>query len=318
MIAALAPNPSIDRFFLVADQVRVGAIHRPAELVATAGGKGLNVARAASALGGDVRAIALLAGHAGRWIADELLDNAIRADVVWTTGETRTSLSAADPESGRPTEFYERGESTDPAAWERFAERVSAVSDARWASIAGSLPPGVPASAAADLVERLRETGARVVVDQWGAALTAALAAAPDVLKINAAEARSQTGIEEPRAAALALHEQLVGRRDALGLGAPATIVTAGESGAWLVDPAGAVWRGALDVVGPFPSGSGDSFLGGLLVALDGQGDGAPRWPETLPLALGAGVANAERAGAGKLDPRRARALAAQAVVERG
>lgn len=318
MIAALAPNPSIDRFFLVADQVRVGAIHRPAELVATAGGKGLNVARAASTLGGDVRAIALLAGHAGRWIADELLDNAIRADVVWTTGETRTSLSAADPESGRPTEFYERGETTDPAAWERFAERVSAVSGARWAAISGSLPPGIPASASGDLVERARETGARVVVDQSGAVLTAAIAAAPDLVKVNASEAQGLTGQQEPRAAALALHEQLVGRRDALGLGAPATIVTAGEEGAYLVDADGAVWRGSLDVRGPFPNGSGDSFLGGLLAALDADGDGEPRWREALPLALAAGVANAERAGAGKLDPRRARALAAQAVVVGG
>ncbi|MBB4661189.1 1-phosphofructokinase family hexose kinase [Conexibacter arvalis] len=315
MIAALAPNPSIDRFFLVADQVRAGAIHRPAELVATAGGKGLNVARAAATLGGDVRAIALLAGHAGRWIADELLDNAIRADVVWTTGETRTSLSAADPESGRPTEFYERGESTDPAAWERFAERVSAVTDARWASVSGSLPPGVPASASADLVERARETGARVAVGQSGAALTAALGAAPDLVKANANEAHGATGHDQPRSAALALHDLLSARREALGLGAPATIVTAGEDGAYLVDPSGSLWRGSVDARGPFPNGSGDSFLGGLLVALDAEGDGEPRWPETLPLALGAAAANAERAGAGKLDPRRARALAAQAVV---
>jgi 1-phosphofructokinase family hexose kinase len=316
MIAALAPNPSIDRFFLVADQVRVGAIHRPAELVAVAGGKGLNVARAASTLGGDVRAVALLAGHAGRWIADELLDHAIRADVVWTTGETRTSLTAADPESGRPTEFYERGESTDPAAWERFAERVSAVTSARWASISGSLPPGIPASASADLVERARSTGARVAVDQSGPVLGAAIKAAPDLVKVNATEAQGLTGHDEPRAAALALHEQLVARRDALGLGAPATIVTAGEDGAYLVDPEGAIWRGSLDARGPFPNGSGDSFLGGLLVALDGEGDGEPRWRETLPLALGAAAANAERAGAGRLDPRRARALAAQALVD--
>ena len=320
MIAALAPNPSIDRFFLVADQVRVGAIHRPSELIAVAGGKGLNVARAASALGGDVRAIALLAGHAGRWIADELLDNAIRADVVWTTGETRSSLTAADPESGRPTEFYERGESTDPAAWERFAERVSALSGASWASISGSLPQGIPAKASADLVERARSTGARVAVDQAGAVLSAALNAAPDLVKVNRVEARELSGQEEPRAAALALHERLTARRDALGLDAPATVVTAGEDGAYLIAPDGRLFRGSLDVRGPFPNGSGDSFLGGLLVALDGGADAlldaSERWQAALPLALGAATANAERAGAGRLDPRRARTLAAQASVQ--
>jgi 1-phosphofructokinase family hexose kinase len=320
MIAALAPNPSIDRFFLVADRVRVGEIHRPSELVTVAGGKGLNVARAASTLGADVRAVALLAGHAGRWIADELLDAAVRADVVWTTGETRSSLSAADPESGRPTEFYERGESTDPAAWERFAERVSALSGARWASISGSLPPGIPAAASGDLVERARSTGARVAVDQAGPTLAAALDAAPDLVKVNASEAQELTGRSEPRAAALALHESLLKRRDLVGLDAPATVVTAGEAGAYLVAPDGRTWRGSLDVRGPFPNGSGDSFLGGLLVALDGgaavPADASELWQAALPLALGAATANAERAGAGRLDPRRARTLASQALVQ--
>lgn len=311
MIAALAPNPSIDRFFLVADEVRVGQIHRPSELVATAGGKGLNVARAASTLGGDVRAVALLAGHAGRWIADELLDHAIRADVVWTTGETRTSLSAADPSSGRPTEFYERGESTDPAAWERFVERVAAVTGAGWAAVSGSLPPGVAARGSAELVERARAGGARVAVDQQGPALSAALEAAPDLVKVNASEARELTGQRDPRAAARSLHASLSERRSAAGLDAPAAIVTAGEDGAYLVTPDGRVHHGTIDVRGPFPNGSGDSFLGGLLVALDAGED----YPDALPLALGAATANAERAGAGRLDPRRARTLAAQALV---
>ncbi len=44
MIVAVAPNPSIDKALLIPD-FRLGAIHRPEQLVAVAGGKGLNVAR---------------------------------------------------------------------------------------------------------------------------------------------------------------------------------------------------------------------------------------------------------------------------------
>lgn len=103
----------------------------------------------------------------------------------------------------------------------------------------------------------------------------------------------------------------LAERRAALGLDAPAAIVTAGEAGAYLVDGGGPLHHGAVAVRGPFPSGSGDAFLGGLLVALDA---GEPP-VAALPLALGAAAASAERAGSGRLDPRRARAIAAQAVV---
>ncbi|HEY4278151.1 MAG TPA: PfkB family carbohydrate kinase [Conexibacter sp.] len=322
MIAALAPNPSIDRFFLVDDEVRVGAIHRPVELVATAGGKGLNVARAAAALGGDVRAIALLAGHAGRWIAEALLDAGVRAEVVWTTGETRTSLTAADPESGRPTEFYEHGEITDPAAWEQFAECAGAVRGASWVALSGSLPPGIPAAAGADLVGRLRAVGAHVAVDQHGPALAAALGAAPDLVKVNTSEARELTGEAEPLNAARVLHEQLGAVRAPAGLDPATAIVTAGEAGAFLVAPDGDAWHATLAVRGPFPNGSGDSFLAGLLVGLDAQtaepgAASLERWQEALGLALGAAAANAERAGAGRLDPRRARALAAEVLVNR-
>ena len=80
-----------------------------------------------------------------------------------------------------------------------------------------------------------------------------------------------------------------------------------------LVAPEGSAWAGRLYVRGPYPVGSGDSFLAGLVVALNGGAD----WPDALALALGAGTANAEAPGAGRLDPVRARKLAGEARVAR-
>ena len=48
MIVCLAANPSVDRLFEVERLVK-GDIHRPSSFVQVAGGKGLNVARAARA-----------------------------------------------------------------------------------------------------------------------------------------------------------------------------------------------------------------------------------------------------------------------------
>lgn len=85
MILCVAPNPSIDKLFEV-ERLEPGEIHRPTSFTQVPGGKGLNVARAAATLGADVHVVALLGGHAGRWIADEI---GLPLTAVWTTAETR-------------------------------------------------------------------------------------------------------------------------------------------------------------------------------------------------------------------------------------
>jgi fructose-1-phosphate kinase PfkB-like protein len=66
--------------------------------------------------------------------------------------------------------------------------------------------------------------------------------------------------------------------------------------------PDGARYEGVLYEQGRYPVGSGDAFLGGLVVGLE-RGD---PWPDALRLALGAAAANAELPGAGVLDAARA------------
>lgn len=299
MIACAAPNPSIDKLFVTA-AVTPGAIHRPDRLVARAGGKGLNVARAAHALGADVVAVALLAGHAGRWIAEELLEAGVRTDAVWAEGETRSSLSVAA--GGAMTEFYERGTPPGPVTWAAFVAHVEATArGASWLAVSGTLPPQVAPAEAAALVRAGRAAGARVAVDQAGDALAAALDEGPDLVKVNRHEAAALTGADGPERAAAALRARLPEHGVA--------IVTLGEEGAYALTPEGA-WRGDLDVRAPYPTGSGDAFLGGLLHAA-GRGAG---WPAALAAALGAACANAEAEGAGTLDAGRARALAALAA----
>ena len=115
MIVCLAANPSIDKLFEV-DRLIKGDIHRPLGLVATAGGKGLNVARAAHVLGGEATAVSLLRGHAGKWLEEQLSAEGVPGVSVWTHGENRSSLSVADRESGGLTEFYEHGSVVPSAA----------------------------------------------------------------------------------------------------------------------------------------------------------------------------------------------------------
>ena len=302
MITCVAPSPSIDRLFEVA-LLEPGEIHRPTNLVQVPGGKGLNVARSAAALGADVRAVALLGGHSGRWIADELERIGLPLAASWCAGETRTCLSVADAESGALTEFYEANAQVSPAEWEAFADAVrDAAAPSGWTTISGSLPPGAPSEG----YEQLAAAGTKVAVDT-----TALGAARPDVVKVNAREAAALTELAVDSIGEAARAAQALRLR--IGGDGHAAAVTCGGEGAVLVAPDGDTWRGSLTARGRYPVGSGDAFLAGLVTALDG-GEG---WPSALAAALGAAAANAEVPGPGLVDSTRARALAGEAVVER-
>jgi fructose-1-phosphate kinase PfkB-like protein len=88
-------------------------------------------------------------------------------------------------------------------------------------------------------------------------------------------------------------------------------IVTRGAEGAVVVTPDGAALRARLYEQGPYPVGSGDAFLAGLVTSLDRHST----WVDALAMALGAAAANADMPGAGRLDRSRAVALAKRAEV---
>jgi fructose-1-phosphate kinase PfkB-like protein len=117
------------------------------------------------------------------------------------------------------------------------------------------------------------------------------------------------------------LHGRAVATMDAAGAAAReirtcfgpdgAAIVTRGADGAMIATPEGPVLMGRMYARGPYPVGSGDAFLAGLVVGLECGAD----WAAASRLALGAAAANAARAGAGRFDADRAEELAARADV---
>jgi 1-phosphofructokinase family hexose kinase len=310
MILTVAGNPSIDKLFEV-DSLTPGDIHRPEHFVPLPGGKGIHVAQVATALGARAIVTGLLAGHAGRWVAQELLAEGVEGRFLWTEGETRSSLSVADRETGRLTEFYEAGTPITDAQWRELEAMVAELlPEARWLSLAGSLPPGTSAEGYGRLIAMAREAGVASAVDSRSDALARTLEAQPDLVKINVHEAAELLGetVDGSRECLRAATEI----RQRIGGDGHAAVITMGEDGMVVADPDGARWRGRLYVRGRYPVGSGDSVLAGLLVALD---RGEP-WPRAIALGLGAAAANAETPGAGRIDPERALKLAEMAEIE--
>ena len=309
MIVCIAANPSIDKLFEV-ERLVAGEIHRPLGFVQTAGGKGLNAARAAHHLGGEVRVAAILRGHAGRWLEETLQAGGITGAFVWTHGENRSSLSVADRSAGDLTEFYEHGPVAPEAAWAELMEAAGGLfRPGGWLTISGSMPRGLSEGCYHDLVAEARAAGMRVALDAEGEPLRLAVDAHPEIVKLNAAEASGLLGEHvAERGDAMAAATKI---RTLAGGEGHAGIVTCGADGVAVAAPDGVRYQGVLYERGRYPVGSGDAFLGGLVVGLE---RGEP-WPGALALALGTAASNAELPGAGALDAVRAFELATRAEI---
>lgn len=302
----LAANPAEDAT-LVLDQLRPGTIHRPLEVSRRPGGKAVNVARAALALGAAPRLIALVGERESVRFEADLRAEGLDARIVAGGAALRRCTSLLDRANGAMTELYEAGDEVGDRDWGAFLAVAAAAADASVAVLAGSLPPGRTADTGA-LIAALGG-GTSVALDTSGPALRAAAEAGGiETVKVNEAEARELLG-----GSAADVDELADALRAAFGPARTTAIVTAGPAGAALAAPDGSRLRATLArEPGRFPVGSGDAFLAGLLVARE-RGEPLER---QLRLAIGAGAANAAALGAGTLDAELAEQLAAAAVVE--
>ncbi len=311
MIVCVAGNPAIDKLFEV-ETLAPGEIHRPDDFVPLPGGKGIHVAQVATALGADAIATGILGGHHGRWLAETLAEEGVKGVFAWAAGETRSCLTVADRATGGLTEFYEDGIRATGADWAALHATVDELlhHNARWLAMSGSVPTAATDDVAGypGLIRAARAAGVRSAVDSRGSDLAQAIAAGPDLVKVNAAEAAELLGMSPIDEITPAGRAAATVRERAGGEG-HAAVVTLGEKGAVLVGPDGTAWHGTVAARGDYPVGSGDAFLAGLLTILDATDS----WRTAAALALGAAAANAEIPGAARLDPVRARELAAAA-----
>lgn len=288
MITVLLLSPSLDVTYLV-PSVRVGAIHRPREVFRVPGGKGLNLARAATRLGAQARVVAPIGGQTGAHVSRLAVAAGVAVVAVPVAAETRTCITVAADDSVSLTEFYEPAAALPPEAVSAFSRTVGSLENTApgWTVLAGSVPPGVDADELVGLLRSRAQAGDRIAVDTHGAALAAIVERVrPAVLKVNRLEAEELLGTTGDAAETLAVTLQ--------GSTGGTVVVTDGSAGAVAVDGSEG-WRALpLESAGRFSVGSGDSFFAGLLVALE---SGA-RLRNALVDATAAGAANAAVPGA--------------------
>jgi 1-phosphofructokinase family hexose kinase len=306
VITVATLTPSLDLTYVV-DSITPGTIHRTAELHRVAGGKGLNMARAARTMGASVFVVALLGGPTGRLLADLLDAEGFEMVTVNSGVDTRTCVSVSATDTGQLTEVYQDAKTVPTDRLQAYAAVLAEnlAYHPGWLTLSGRAPTGAP-GLVPDLVGLGQRLGRTVAVDTHSEALASAVKERPGLVKVNRAEAAELLGC------ALDADLAELARSIASVTGGP-VVLTDGADGA-----VGCLGEVTYEVSGPhvighFPVGSGDSFFGGLVAGLDSGAD----LGTALQLAAGCGMANAMRPGQGVFDRAEAERLAGSVRLRR-
>ena len=284
MVTTVTMNTSLDKLYRVG-RLEDGTVMRVREVVNTAGGKGLNVAKVAALLGENVTATGFIGGFNGAHVRSLLAGTGIADAFVESGVETRACINVIDDGTGTSTEFLEPGPAVAPARYDEFLARYAelvAASDA--VTISGSLPKDAPDGFYGRLVSLANAAGKPIVLDTSGQLLRDGVASRPTLVKPNRDElgqlARREVGDEADVVSSV---------RELVAGGIPYVAASRGAEGVVFACADG-VFRGRVpDVRAVNPVGCGDSMVAAFAVAL------ARRLParEMLRLALAVSAASA-------------------------
>jgi len=295
MILTVTLNPTLDKFYWVdrlplsLERVEEEILIRARKSSSSAGGKGINVSVFLACMGVETVAMGFLAGHTGQIILRDVLARGVTANFVWIEGETRTNVTII--ERGReyhPVKIHEEGPPVPARAVELFLRKYQRMlKRAEYVVLGGALPPGIPVDFYRELAALAREHGVRTVVHAGGAALKAALEAAPYFVKPHVRE--------EPQVADLPAkteQEIIAAGKYALQKGVEACLISHHVTGDLLITKEG-VWD--LEARVPLSKyknlvGADDALVAGVLYRLV---EGDPLL-EAVKFGMAAAIASAE------------------------
>ncbi|HEX7118735.1 MAG TPA: 1-phosphofructokinase family hexose kinase [Longimicrobiales bacterium] len=285
MIITLTPNPAINQIVFV-DRLALGEKNRFPESQLDPAGKGVNAARVIHRLDWPTIAFGFAAGVVGEMIEGALQAEGVEHHFIRVPGESRINVTLVEREEGRTTDLNGPGPAVDQAHAAKLEHLVSSwLRAARVLVLGGSLPPGVSEDTYAGYISMARAEGVRTILDAEGEPLRLGIAARPDLVKPNVAEAEALLGRALPD-----VHAIVEGAHEIAAFGIGTVVISMGPEGAVCVDD-GRAWRAFSPGGRPLERayGSGDSMIAGLAVGL-ARGEGIVH---ALRLGTAAGAATA-------------------------
>jgi tagatose 6-phosphate kinase len=274
-------------------RLHVGESHRVSVTGTHAGGKGLNVAGVLACMSVDHVAIAPVGERQRAFFTEDAAQRGIRLRLVESPVPMRRSVAVFSTD-GQDTVLNEQGDAQPVEVWREMTEIVrTSCRPGDVLAVSGSLPPSTPDDLLVDLCRAGVDAGAELVVDGRGRWVTEVLRTVPALVKPNASEATTMTGIEDPTEAA----------RQLVADGAWAAVISSGAAGLVLVTAEGRVIEARPRTPGVgSATGAGDALTAAIACGLDGTPRAEIDWPEVLRVGVAWSAAAVRQTTAGVID----------------
>ena len=258
MIYTVTLNPSLD-YIAECKDFTLGATNRTSSEIIYPGGKGINVSIVLSNLGDRTTALGFLAGFTGEHIDSLIKDMGISSRMIrLDEGMSRINLKLKSKEE---TELNGMGPNINIIDIARLYQKLESITEDDILVLAGSIPPSVSEGLYSDIMERLKETKIKIVVDATKDLLMNVLDKKPFLIKPNIHELGELFNVkldsaDETLPYALKLKE----------MGAVNVIISMGKDGAMMVDEYGNSYT-MNSPEGKLVNsvGAGDSLVAGFL-----------------------------------------------------
>lgn len=294
MITTVTMNTSLDKAYFMKSKIVNGTVMRLDSCRTSAGGKGVNVARAAALCGAKVQATGLAGGFNGQQLEALLDKDGIDHRFIHIEGETRCCINILDKEYGS-TEYLEPGCEVSSEEERRFLQAYpDIIRDSDVITISGSIPAGLKKDIYGRMISIARSMGKTVILDSSGEVLKQGIKACPAVVKPNQDEIEQLFGVKIHGIQDVIRYAEKI-----RAAGIPYAVISMGKEGALLVCEEG-IFHGVpprVEVVNTV--GCGDSMVGAFAVALE-RGYKAE---EMLRYAVAVAAANAMSPNTGDFDP---------------
>lgn len=283
-IVTLTLSPTIDTSTEV-DHVVAERKLRCDEPAHEPGGGGVNVARALRRFGVDPLAVFTAGGPTGEQLIQLVRDEDVSIHPVPIAGHTRENFTVRETATTLQYRFCMPGPRIENEEWQAVLDVLRSLDPAPDYLVAsGSLPPGLPEDAFAEIARIARERGTRMILDTSGPPLRAAIDAGLFLIKPNLSELAWLEG-EEWIADGDQLNEaatRLLTEHDC-----EAVVVSLGAGGALAVNGDEMARISAPTVRPESKVGAGDSMVAGIIWGLE-QGKSVL---EAASLGVAAGAA---------------------------
>ena len=230
------------------------------------GGGGINVAQVAHSLGTDCTAAFTSGGWRGKEIERRLVQDGITCLTLPIAQESRQCFTVYETSTQQEYRFILPGPTLSEQEWNQCLDLLTrAAMRSGWLIASGSLPPGAPADFYYQLFERVRPYPVQTVLDTSGPALARALDSDIRLIKPSREELEQLTGtplesMDQCEHACKELLDRYSIQTVALSLG---------DQGALIVQDDVCLHVEPLQVTVTSTVGAGDSFVGGMVWALD-------------------------------------------------